>query len=377
MCSEFLQDLHPDLSPPFPKGVIKDEIAVAYGRRGIIKLIDVLRLPAMELTHEQRSHALRVLNGLLSTQEQKTDAINEDAATALTQLIDAECQDGEVLRLSCEALESLAQVHQGRQAIAMAEGVSALTNTLRTSPEAAAGALRRFASSNDGVALLSQALEPVVPALVALIDQPMQDGISCRACENAAATLAGLASTDEGIMSCLKHKVPRCIVELIDRGLSGDFKFDKGLMSCLEQCSSCLEQMAHHPYGKTAIREANGVRALGAVLEIAQWHRDTLRQASAALMSVSIEKESKVQIVQLAARPLVRLLKGSDQQLVTNARAALVSACEHLEARRGLGPFLMEDEQKELLFQGPLPPAPPDFRYQVVLPYGPDDTKVS
>lgn len=36
--SEFLKDLHPDLSAPFPKGVIEDEIAEAYGRRSIPKV---------------------------------------------------------------------------------------------------------------------------------------------------------------------------------------------------------------------------------------------------------------------------------------------------------------------------------------------------
>jgi hypothetical protein len=36
--SEFLSDLHPDLTAPFIKGAIPDEVANAYGRRTIPKV---------------------------------------------------------------------------------------------------------------------------------------------------------------------------------------------------------------------------------------------------------------------------------------------------------------------------------------------------
>ncbi len=163
--SERLQDLHPDLSPPFLKvrlaretvvaggrsraqhrqavlaqrtqEVVKDEISVAFGRRGIqkvrgpavawadacrctgalpptarkdrkrvrcslfhacaLQLVDVLTLEPAELTDEQRAHALRVFIGLLSTQEHKTDAIAVNAAVPITWLV-RESQSPEVRR---------------------------------------------------------------------------------------------------------------------------------------------------------------------------------------------------------------------------------------------------------------------------------------
>ncbi len=74
--------------------VIKDEVAVAYGRRSITKvctascsdiqhpcwfphhwcsqLIAVLALEEEELPDNLREHALRIFNALLTTQEQKT-----------------------------------------------------------------------------------------------------------------------------------------------------------------------------------------------------------------------------------------------------------------------------------------------------------------
>ncbi len=55
---------------------------------------------------------------------------------------------------------------------------------------------------------------------------------------------------------------------------------------------------------------------------------------------------------------------------MSNARAAVVSASEHLEARSITQSLLSEKEQATLIFRGPLPPTPPDFRYRVTLPYG-------
>lgn len=46
--------------------------------------------------------------------------------------------------------------------------------------------------------------------------------MSIKACENAAATLAGIATTDEGILSCLEHKVPAVLVSLAVRGITGE-----------------------------------------------------------------------------------------------------------------------------------------------------------
>lgn len=59
VCSERLEDRHPDRSLPFPKGVIEDEIALAYGRRGIKKLVDVLSLPDEVLPDESKAMAVR------------------------------------------------------------------------------------------------------------------------------------------------------------------------------------------------------------------------------------------------------------------------------------------------------------------------------
>lgn len=59
------------------------------------------------------------------------------------------------------------------------------------------------------------------------------------------------------------------------------------------------------------MRNADGIRALGTILEECQWHRGTIVKASAAMMAISVEKESKVPVMLYGGKALVRLLKVS------------------------------------------------------------------
>jgi hypothetical protein len=54
--------------------------------------------------------------------------------------------------------------------------------------------------STQGVSLLGPSLDPVVQALVTLMDRPKDDGVSLRACENAVTALANLSTTDPGML---------------------------------------------------------------------------------------------------------------------------------------------------------------------------------
>eukprot|EP00197_Chlamydomonas_leiostraca_P007726 CAMPEP_0202885606 /NCGR_PEP_ID=MMETSP1391-20130828/41748_1 /ASSEMBLY_ACC=CAM_ASM_000867 /TAXON_ID=1034604 /ORGANISM="Chlamydomonas leiostraca, Strain SAG 11-49" /LENGTH=353 /DNA_ID=CAMNT_0049568857 /DNA_START=134 /DNA_END=1192 /DNA_ORIENTATION=- len=345
VASEFLKDLHPDLSEPFPKDVITEEIAIAYGRRGITKLVAVLALPDDLLPDEdERAHALRMFNALLSTQEQKTDAAAQGASDPLIALVTRSPSE-EVRRLAAQGLASIAQVMGGRQAVIDAGGIPALTAALNTAPEAAAGALKVFASCNDGVALLGPSLDSVVPALVTLITKPMGAGVTVGAYIAGVEALQGVSTTDTGITACLAHGVPAALVALAQRALTGDLRLEGTAMAVLEACAAATEQVAHHADGKKAVREAGGITMLGAMLGQCAFHRPSLLKATAALMACAVEKESKCDVMREAGARLVALLReGSDPQLVPNARAALAASAEHLEARRALGDLLGEDD---------------------------------
>lgn len=365
--SDSLKDLHPpDQSKTFPKEIIKHEIAEAYGRRGVQKLVDVLSLPVGELSDESIAHALRVFSGLLTTQENKLDAIS--AIAPLTRLVETSTNP-EVLKLSCEAIGSLVQVTQGRGALIKCQGLLALTESLKQSPEAAAGAIRRFTSSNDGIQILSshpELLGLIVSSFVALAERTIEDGLTIKAFVNATAALAGICTTDGGIVSSLENNVPAVIVNLLKRGLTGDLKFEANLNDLLEACVSCLGQICHYPEGRKAVREAGGVEVVASVLEIAQFFRPAQLAATAALMALSVERESKIPVMKTCGAMLVRLLKGTDDvELSSNAKTALISSSEHLEARRIMMiNLLTEEEQKTLL--GSLPSLPQDFKNRVL-----------
>mmetsp|Transcript_34988 Transcript_34988/g.62909 ORF Transcript_34988/g.62909 Transcript_34988/m.62909 type:complete len:389 (-) Transcript_34988:967-2133(-) len=365
--SEFLADLHPDLSPPFVKGVIRTEIADAYGRRAIPKLITFLGLNA-EIGDEDITHALRVFNGLLSTQEHKTNAVIEGAAPTLLALV-ATRSSMEARSLSCEALASLAQVAPGRRSIAESGGLDGLTDALSTTPEAAAKVFRLFASCYDGVNLLGPTLPRAVPALVLLCTTPSDEGVSLKACEHAAAALAGICINDEGALVSLDSQLPRCLIALAKRGLVGEFRFESELMAMLEQLSLCLARVCHHPYGKTQVREAEPFEVIKMMLTLQ--HRGVVRNTVAALMGMSIEKESKEPIMLYCGLMLVALLKQKgDSEMVLNARSALQHCCEDLNARKMLDMLPMNPEEKlATLYQAEQEPsAPPDYWYEVKLP---------
>lgn len=313
-----------------------------------------------------------VLNGLLSTQEQKLDAIAEGAVTPLTHLLETSTHR-EVITLSTLALGSLVQVSQGRRAV-VARGLVALTETLVKSPEAAAGAIRQFFSSNEGVLLLmaqTSLLNLVVSSLVALAERSADEAVNANAFINATAALASICTTDGGIISSLENNVPSVIVALINRGLSGDLRFDPKLNELLEAGAACLAQCSHFPQGRKVMREAGGVEAICSILHVAQFSRAALVASTSALMAVSVEEESKLPLMKSGGVRLVELLRGEDEQLSSNARATLTSSCENLEARRIMAVMLSDADQKNILFKGPLPPTPPDFRYKVLLA-GPD-----
>lgn len=298
-------------------------------------------------------------------QEIKIEAIKQGAARALTALLPS--RTPEVRRLSCQGLASLAQIRQGREALAAVGGVGVLCATLSSSPEAAAEALAVTASSSDGAALLRSQSATLLSALVAMINTPKSPEKTSR-CELGAKAIAGICTTDDGIVAALVAQVPKCIVTLANRALSGDLKAVANNPTLLEACAACLMQLCHHPEGKTAVRLAEGISTLSELVRV-KGHPAVVKKASSALMGITIEVESKLSSMKLCCNVLVMLLKGSDRDIALNARGALCNAAEDLNARRILEALLTSTEMATLL--DPLPYPPPDYRYNVVLPYKP------
>lgn len=76
-------------------------------------------------------------------------------------------------------------------------------------------------------------------------------GVRAQACENATATLAGIATTEPGQMACLAHRVPRAVVSLIRRCIGGGWRRAERarhhatgcacLRACVRACAFCVD----------------------------------------------------------------------------------------------------------------------------------------
>eukprot|EP00740_Mantoniella_antarctica_P024112 CAMPEP_0198699408 /NCGR_PEP_ID=MMETSP1468-20131203/353533_1 /TAXON_ID=1461545 /ORGANISM="Mantoniella sp, Strain CCMP1436" /LENGTH=176 /DNA_ID=CAMNT_0044456889 /DNA_START=281 /DNA_END=807 /DNA_ORIENTATION=- len=149
-----LKERHPDLSQPFPKHVIAEEIAVAFGRRHVYKLVDVLSLPKADLSGEERARGLRYLLGLLSNQESKAEAVGCNTAAPVVALLRDD--NAEVRKLSCQTLAALVLLAAGRASVVAAGAVAAVTALLGdvdgSARDAAAGFLVALSTATDGAA---------------------------------------------------------------------------------------------------------------------------------------------------------------------------------------------------------------------------------
>lgn len=332
-------------------GFIPTEVAVAYGRRSVGKLVDVLRLKGGdEIPHTEHAHCLRVFTKELSTQEYKAQAISYGAPRPLVILCDSESH--QVRQLSCKALTSLCQLSTGRKATIQAGGIEMLTSTLWKTPEEATETLAMLTSDLGCATAVMTSEIGVVANLVKLIND---EEISYKAKEHAAVTLEHILCFDDGIMDCLKSHVPRAIVYLTGKALSvEDLKGPKGTPLRVA-CASCLARLCHHTYGKVQVQEQLGIPAMARLCLQNEW--EVRKRTTAALMGITIEKDAKVPVVEICGRTLVSMCRKDEVETAENARSALFNACEHPKARSMVS-NLMTPEELEF-FLGTLKPLPP------------------
>jgi hypothetical protein len=137
------------------------EVAVAYGRRSVPKLLSVI---ATEQDPEQLAHCLRVLVPLLMHQEQKTEAIRLGAPQQL--VLHAGSDNVAVAALACDAIACLSTLMIGREAVVQAGGVESIAKVILQAPEKAAKCLMMISRSMDGAGAVLQSGANVTAALV-------------------------------------------------------------------------------------------------------------------------------------------------------------------------------------------------------------------
>ncbi|KAI8471920.1 MAG: hypothetical protein J3K34DRAFT_504855 [Monoraphidium minutum] len=377
-------------------------------RHALVSLLSQPHLPRGD-----RVVVLQVLNTLLANQETKSEAIAAGAPGALAGLMlgvgrgggggeaaasgegeaggggggDGEASGGDGAEggggegddpgyalqqaLCCRALESLCLLPQGRAAAVDSAGLHALTAALGSAPEAAAAALRALTGAADGITHLQRSPARVVASLVDALGRP---ATPLPACRDAAAVLAGAASTDAGVIEACASQVPAAVVALARRVLrfrldategGGGAEGGEGLLAgVLREACGCMRALCHHADGKTQVREAGGIEALAAVLTAAGAGAALHGLVASALALIAVDAAAKGPVMAHAGAALVGLLKAA--AAAGAAAAALRLALEAPGARRRLEALLTPQERAALL--GRLPDTPPAYRFVLTPP---------
>mmetsp|Transcript_22488 Transcript_22488/g.76422 ORF Transcript_22488/g.76422 Transcript_22488/m.76422 type:complete len:350 (-) Transcript_22488:750-1799(-) len=311
-----------------------DEIAVAYGRRHVPKLVDVIALP--ELEGEKRAKALRYLRKLLSNQETKAEAVTYGSAPpVITLTADA---DADVRREACMVLEALCLLREGRKAVVEGEGVTALTTLLTDGEEpvrdAAAAALSTLSTSSDGAAYTLGSPAGVVPAVVAMLGDAAS---SATAKMSGVETLAHVTLTDPGVEAALRAHVPAAVLPLAQGAADG-------LMAAV--CLA-LKNMCQHPYGKVQSLEAGALPVLKRGLTCAD---EAVRlQAAGALLGMALEMDAKLPVASECAQQLIDLLHDANPAIAENALMTIQNSSESPEARY-IFSDKMQEAERDLVF---------------------------
>mmetsp|Transcript_22766 Transcript_22766/g.70716 ORF Transcript_22766/g.70716 Transcript_22766/m.70716 type:complete len:345 (+) Transcript_22766:135-1169(+) len=333
--SEHLKDRHPDLTEPFPDGVIPDEIAWAYGRRAVPKLCANLALEV--LVSDKRALALRVLLGLLTTQEQKGQAIASGACVSLVTLMEEPTP--EVRWLSADVLCALSMLLNGRLAMIAAGAVEKLTEHLLDENmrvrESCTAALAQFSKPNDGAQATMSSPAGVVRALVVLIDD---ETTTMKAHFHAVSTLCHVNVTDRGIVQSLEAQAVPAVLKLATNPETDE--------EAMGKCSHCLLLLCQHPDGRVVVLEEGGLPVLTNLMDCGE---DCQVAATAGLMGLTVEVDAKVAAIREAGPRLVELLSEANPDVAENALMTIRGACEHPEAFK-LAIELMSEDEKNLVF---------------------------
>jgi hypothetical protein len=80
-----------------------------------------------------------------------------------------------------------------------------------------------------------------------------------------------MVTTDVGIIDALANEVPACLAYVVTRASRLKPEASTVLTAVIASSAECLQQLSHHPEGKSQIREAGGIQ--GALCCAAAWLR--------------------------------------------------------------------------------------------------------
>ncbi|GAQ90347.1 hypothetical protein KFL_006300050 [Klebsormidium nitens] len=324
--SQFLKDRHPYIAPPFSKEVDPQEVAIAYGRRQVDKLVGVLKL-GDELPPEQCKQALQALFDCISSQESRALAIKSGVLPHL--LSRTTDQDRVIRRLACILVARFITIQSGREAFARDDGLpnilAGLQDPIREVNHASAECLHNLSNSPDGSVFLRTNSDTAVPAVVQHVQRCRADGSSAAGMVSIE-TLVNLTRVGSGVEAVLQANGADVLLHCI--------RTDGPDGAHLEASARAVSQICQHPLGKKKVLQLDGLPAITALLGDAMRGRGAVQQlATAALMGLTLDEAAKVAIVETAGKRLAELVSCADQAVSQNALYTLQSAAEHPTAK--------------------------------------------
>ena len=293
----------------------------AYGPRGIEKLC-----ASLSDGTEGIAANLATLNGLLSNQESKMQALANDGAVVpvLTGLLSS--SETEVRKQAGLAIASLTLVYQGRLAAADAATVAALAGPLRDDADAAvraacASALESLTSSRDGCSVVIAA-DAIVSKLTMALDDVGEGVVG-----PSIAALSNMLRLDLGVEEALGAGIVAKLAKLVAPS-QRDAKL-------LETSLQALWNLANTPDGKSAAIEAGCLDVLAEQLRAST--TNIRRLAAGCVMAITIDKEGKYASLP-CVDPLCELLfdLSADSSAVRDAVGALKNISEYPKARKAI-----------------------------------------
>ena len=325
-------------------------LCIAYGSRGVDKLIETLASPEAET----QRFTLTTLNTLLSNQENKLKALSERLQLVWTLVTLLGSDDNEVKRQAALALASLGLLYQGRLAIGEAGAVRELSGLLVDSGEtgvreACSSALLALSESRDGCATLV-AQERIVETLVSALDD---DHLAAKQCS--LRTLANLSRLDLGISEAIDAGIMARLAAVLDPaaalpGAEGAALVCIGLQT--------LWNLANTPDGKVAALDTCLLPFLSHHCSV--YSPREQRLAAGAIMAITINKQGKMESSECLA-PLADLLLSldTDEDTLRDVIGALKNMSEFPAARKAIDRYLrkhgMPPEQLNMYDSKPWP----------------------
>lgn len=341
---------------------------LAYGTRGISKLVETLRMD--QSTVEVTRSNISTLNGLLSHQENKAQALENDGVVVPVLTTFLSSDDTDTRREAALALGSLALIFQGRIAMVDAKSVGPLSGRLAGGGdesaevrEASSAALLALSASRDGCAALMQS-----PGIITILTKALKDD-HVAVVRHSLESLANLLRLDLGIDEALAAHIMSDLANIVDQSNSD--------VDLLQKALQVLWNLANTPDGKIAAIDAG-------LLPVLSWHcvngvADVRRLAAGCVLAITISKEGKLNAAS-CLEPLAQLLvdKESDASTIRNAVGALKNITEYPKLRRKLDRFLeksgikgeMGEHFEKVLHDDKCWPASVRYEHQNVAPGG-------